>query len=99
MSNTAENPSCPYLWFLSLALFLLILLLEFLSGTGWLRKDLKQKPWEKAARAFLLESGANREEAGIVTSMTEHRWRLTARSETLQQEARAEACFAKKHIE
>ena len=98
MSNTAENPSCLYLWFPSLALFLLILLLEFLSGTGWLWKDLKQKPWEKAARAFLLESGADREEAGSVASLTEHRWRLSARSELMQQEASAEACDAKNHI-
>ena len=80
--------------FLSLSLFLLILLLEFVPQ-NWLREDTKQKAWEKAARAFLCNNGVSREDGSAVTKLTEHRWRLTARSERAQQEALAEACDAR----
>lgn len=79
---------------LSLSLFLWVLLLEFLPR-NLLREDSKQKKWEKADRAFLLDNGLDRNEASTMAKLTEHRWRLSARPETSKQEALAEACDAR----
>ena len=52
-----------------------------------------QKPWEKAARAALRKSGLSAAESNVVTTLTEHRWRVTERSAEVVEEALAEAMF------